>query len=117
MEQGAKAEDLDAAAVAFGMPMGPIELMDSVGLDVCLAVAQELGLDNQQDNLLKQMIGQGKLGRKSGQGTMPGKTAKRNGLPSGDAELGALLLKPLWTPVKPAWPKALFRMLSHWISA
>ena len=96
LEQGAKAEDLDAAAVAFGMPMGPIELMDSVGLDVCLAVAQELGLDNQQDNSLKQLIGQGKLGRKSGQGLYAWDKGKaQRTLPSGDAELGALLLKPL----------------------
>ena len=34
---------IDAAAVAFGMPMGPIELMDTVGLDVGESVAQELG--------------------------------------------------------------------------
>lgn len=96
LEQGAKAEDLDAAAVAFGMPMGPIELMDSVGLDVCLAVAQELGLDNEKDNSLKQLIDQGKLGRKSNQGFYAWDKGKaQRTLPSGDAELGALLLKPL----------------------
>src|SRR5690606_34191288 len=43
VEQGESPELLDAAAVAFGMPMGPIELMDSVGLDVGKAVANELG--------------------------------------------------------------------------
>lgn len=96
LEQGAKAEDLDAAAVAFGMPMGPIELMDSVGLDVCLAVAQELGLDKGQDNRLTQLIDKGQLGRKSGRGFYVWEKGKaQRDLPTGDAELGALLLKPL----------------------
>ncbi len=34
VERGESKELIDAAAVAFGMPMGPIELMDTVGLDV-----------------------------------------------------------------------------------
>ncbi len=43
VEKGESKELLDAAAVAFGMPMGPIELMDTVGLDVGASVAQGAG--------------------------------------------------------------------------
>src|SRR4029078_7427520 len=35
-------ETIDEAAKRFGMPMGPIELADQVGLDICLAVADSL---------------------------------------------------------------------------
>src|SRR3982074_613435 len=40
--EGVKRETIDAAAVEFGMPMGPIELADTVGLDICLHVAEML---------------------------------------------------------------------------
>ena len=42
LDEGNKRETIDAAAVAFGMPMGPIELADTVGLDICLHVAETL---------------------------------------------------------------------------
>ena len=42
LEKGEAAEKLDAAAKAFGMPMGPIELADTVGLDVCAHVGRIL---------------------------------------------------------------------------
>lgn len=59
-------ERLDAAAKAFGMPMGPIELADVVGLDVCAHVGKTLlGQDSAE---LAAMIKAGKLGKKSGQG-------------------------------------------------
>ena len=40
--EGYQRESIDAAAVSFGMPMGPIELADTVGLDICLHVAETL---------------------------------------------------------------------------
>ncbi|MEO6368310.1 MAG: 3-hydroxyacyl-CoA dehydrogenase NAD-binding domain-containing protein, partial [Steroidobacteraceae bacterium] len=40
VEQGLSAETVDAAATRFGMPMGPIELADVVGLDVCKHVGE-----------------------------------------------------------------------------
>ncbi len=43
LEKGEKAEKIDAAARQFGMPMGPIELADTVGLDVCAHVGRILG--------------------------------------------------------------------------
>ena len=42
LSEGIKRETIDAAAVDFGMPMGPIELADTVGLDICLEVAKTL---------------------------------------------------------------------------
>ena len=42
LDEGIKRETIDAAAVDFGMPMGPIELADTVGLDICLHVAETL---------------------------------------------------------------------------
>ena len=41
LDEGIKRETIDAAAVAFGMPMGPIELADTVGLDICLHVGRD----------------------------------------------------------------------------
>ena len=42
VDEGIKKETIDAAAEDFGMPMGPIELADEVGLDICLHVADVL---------------------------------------------------------------------------
>jgi 3-hydroxyacyl-CoA dehydrogenase/enoyl-CoA hydratase/3-hydroxybutyryl-CoA epimerase len=41
-DEGIAPEAIDKAAVDFGMPMGPVELADTVGLDICLSVAQNL---------------------------------------------------------------------------
>jgi 3-hydroxyacyl-CoA dehydrogenase/enoyl-CoA hydratase/3-hydroxybutyryl-CoA epimerase len=63
---------IDACAVGFGMPVGPIELIDVVGLDVAAHVgeiiAQELGRPATQIPRLTELIAAGKLGRKSGAG-------------------------------------------------
>ena len=40
VDNGISPEDIDSAMVNWGMPMGPIELVDTVGLDVCLAVGK-----------------------------------------------------------------------------
>ena len=61
---------IDKIAVDFGMPMGPIELVDSVGLDVVLHVSKVLGTEmvGPAADRMTQLIEQGHLGRKSGQG-------------------------------------------------
>jgi 3-hydroxyacyl-CoA dehydrogenase/enoyl-CoA hydratase/3-hydroxybutyryl-CoA epimerase len=68
--EGVPLAEIDAAAVAFGMPMGPVELVDSVGLDVVLHVSKVLGakMDGPVPEKLVGMVEEGKLGRKSGQG-------------------------------------------------
>jgi len=61
---------IDKAATDFGMPMGPIELADAVGLDICLSVANILApsLNLEVPDSLQRLISQGHLGRKTGQG-------------------------------------------------
>jgi len=68
--EGIEKETVDAAAIRFGMPMGPIELADVVGLDVCRHVAETLveGDVEGQAGLLDERIARGELGRKSGEG-------------------------------------------------
>ena len=67
LEKGVGKEDIDEAAIAFGMPVGPIELCDRVGLDICLDVARTLGF-TEGDEKLTRMVKNGELGRKSGTG-------------------------------------------------
>jgi 3-hydroxyacyl-CoA dehydrogenase/enoyl-CoA hydratase/3-hydroxybutyryl-CoA epimerase len=69
-EEGVALADIDGAATDFGMPMGPILLADTVGLDICLSVAEELSgpLGVQVPKMLRDMVAAGKLGKKSGGG-------------------------------------------------
>ncbi len=71
-QEGVALAVIDRTAVAFGMPMGPIELADVVGLDVASHVgeiiAAELGRPPPDLTRLKVLIAGGKLGRKSGEG-------------------------------------------------
>jgi 3-hydroxyacyl-CoA dehydrogenase/enoyl-CoA hydratase/3-hydroxybutyryl-CoA epimerase len=70
IEAGVKPELVDQAALSFGMMMGPVELADTVGLDVCLAVAENLtaSYGGAVPKILHDMVKKGALGRKSGQG-------------------------------------------------
>lgn len=69
-EEGVPLAVIDATARNFGMPMGPVELADSVGLDVALHVAEILGdaLGRTPPEALHRKVDAGELGRKSGQG-------------------------------------------------
>ncbi|MCA8976747.1 MAG: 3-hydroxyacyl-CoA dehydrogenase family protein [Planctomycetes bacterium] len=70
----ASAEDIDKAMVlGYGHPMGPLRLTDLVGLDVRLAIADYLRaeLDHpgfEAPELMRRMVADGKLGKKSGRG-------------------------------------------------
>lgn len=69
MCEGLAPETIDAALVAFGMPMGPVELMDSVGLDIAVAAGKTLaGADAVLPKILADRVAAGQLGKKSGQG-------------------------------------------------
>jgi len=73
LEQGVPRDAIDEAALAFGMPMGPLELADVVGLDVCKKVgeivAASLGRTPPVPLLrIEKLVGEGKLGKKSGSG-------------------------------------------------
>jgi 3-hydroxyacyl-CoA dehydrogenase/enoyl-CoA hydratase/3-hydroxybutyryl-CoA epimerase len=67
LEKGEDKERIDEAARSFGMPMGPIELADSVGLDVCAHVAEILGYPS-EGSKLERLVAKGKLGKKTGEG-------------------------------------------------
>jgi len=73
LDEGMKRETIDAAALKFGMPMGPIELADQVGLDICLHVAEVLktSLPRPMPEVppwLRAKVTNGELGRKTGKG-------------------------------------------------
>jgi len=73
LDSGVKKETIDRAAEDFGMPMGPIELADEVGLDICLHVAEMLRANLHHDmpdppQWLKDMVAKGDLGKKTGKG-------------------------------------------------
>ena len=69
-ESGVPLDVIDRAAEAFGMPMGPVELVDSVGIDVALHVSKVLGaaMHRPVPERLAEMVEAGQLGRKNGQG-------------------------------------------------
>jgi 3-hydroxyacyl-CoA dehydrogenase/enoyl-CoA hydratase/3-hydroxybutyryl-CoA epimerase len=86
------------------MPVGPIELADTVGLDICLAVGRMLDPDAAPPKKLSELIAAGKLGRKTQRGFYDwssGKAAKR---PSAAAPpgLGERLIQPFVTEAKAA---------------
>lgn len=68
--EGIPAAVIDKAALNFGMPMGPIRLADTVGLDICLSVAEILSqrLNIDVPPRLRELVNAGRLGVKSGQG-------------------------------------------------
>jgi 3-hydroxyacyl-CoA dehydrogenase/enoyl-CoA hydratase/3-hydroxybutyryl-CoA epimerase len=90
---------IDAAAEKFGMPMGPIELADQVGLDICLAVGDMLR-SKFGDTLpptpawLRDKVANGELGRKTGKGFYvwkDGKASKGSGATSAAAPTAEMI--------------------------
>jgi 3-hydroxyacyl-CoA dehydrogenase/enoyl-CoA hydratase/3-hydroxybutyryl-CoA epimerase len=67
LEKGESKEVIDEAARTFGMPMGPIELADQVGLDVCANVGKILGR-SAEGSTLQKLVDAKKLGKKTGEG-------------------------------------------------
>lgn len=71
-EQGASIETLDRVMVDFGMPMGPLRLIDEVGADIAADVAATLSAAFPQrmavPEILRRMIEMGALGKKAGKG-------------------------------------------------
>jgi 3-hydroxyacyl-CoA dehydrogenase/enoyl-CoA hydratase/3-hydroxybutyryl-CoA epimerase len=94
-------ETIDAAAKWFGMPMGPIELADRVGLDVALHVAEILSgvLAAKPPELLREKVANGELGAKTHRGfyvyDKAGKAIKNRSAPKGDSDLADRLILPL----------------------
>jgi len=70
VDEGIAPEVVDQALVDFGMPMGPVELVDTVGLDIALAAGKALTgkVAGEPPAKLVELVDGGQLGRKSGQG-------------------------------------------------
>ena len=107
-EDGYAFETIDAAATAFGMPMGPIELADRVGLDVALYVARILGesLGRTVPPPLEAKVAAGNLGVKTDAGFyryVDGKPQKRREFPRPDADLQDRLMLPLVNEAVACW--------------
>jgi 3-hydroxyacyl-CoA dehydrogenase/enoyl-CoA hydratase/3-hydroxybutyryl-CoA epimerase len=100
LEAGIPAEVIDAAAVRFGMPLGPIELTDVVGLDVSLHVGRVLSdaFHREIPQILIKLVQEKKLGRKSGAGFyrwVDGKAQKQAAPHAIPADLEDRLILPM----------------------
>ncbi len=99
-QAGVMREKIDAAAIHFGMPMGPLELCDIVGLDVCKNVSDTLGFGVTEDSDIGRLYTAGKLGKKAGEGfyVWENNKPKKEEVTFTDAELeklGQEIVKPL----------------------
>ena len=97
VDEGISPEIVDEAMLAFGMPMGPIELADTVGLDIAMAAGKMLAGGAEAPSCLIARVNKGQLGKKSGQGFYVWENGKAKkgtagSIPDGLAER---LVKPL----------------------
>jgi len=97
VDQGLAPETVDAALRDYGMAMGPLELADTIGLDIALAAGRQLADAAQPPACLARHVARGELGRKSGRGFydwQDGKPVRRRTEPP-PAGLAERLLQPL----------------------
>lgn len=98
VDEGLTPETIDEAMLAFGMPMGPIELVDMVGLDVAMAAGKGLaGEGATPPRCLVERFNEGYLGKKTGKGFYEHTTGKPAKGPAGIVPPGLAerLIKPL----------------------
>jgi len=97
VDEGLSPETVDEAMKVFGMPMGPLELADTVGLDIVQAAGGQLASGDALPNCLQSHLSRKHLGRKSGRGFYEwkdGKPVKQTpGTPP--ADLAQRLIAPL----------------------
>ncbi len=96
-DEGIALETIDAAMEQFGMPMGPIELADTVGLDICVHAGKALsGSNAEPPGRLLELVNAGKLGKKTGSGfyTWVNGKAQKGAAGSVDATLIERLIRP-----------------------
>ncbi|MET0292569.1 MAG: 3-hydroxyacyl-CoA dehydrogenase family protein, partial [Steroidobacteraceae bacterium] len=90
LEEGIPREIVDQAALDYGMPMGPLELADVVGLDVCKKVGEHVAEALHRTPpiplaTIATLVAAKKLGRKTGEGFYRWKDGKPQKIPSGAA--------------------------------
>ena len=97
VDRGIAPESIDAALLAFGMPMGPIELIDTVGLDIAMAAGQQLAGGAQAPRCLQERVARQQLGKKTGQGfyTWSDGKPQKGPAPAAPAGLAEELVAPL----------------------
>jgi 3-hydroxyacyl-CoA dehydrogenase/enoyl-CoA hydratase/3-hydroxybutyryl-CoA epimerase len=98
VDEGLAPETVDEAMLAFGMPMGPIELVDMVGLDVAMAAGKSLAAAGvKPPRCLEERVNDGYLGKKAGRGFYDYRGGRAVKGPAGvvPAGLAARLVKPL----------------------
>jgi 3-hydroxyacyl-CoA dehydrogenase/enoyl-CoA hydratase/3-hydroxybutyryl-CoA epimerase len=102
LNEGVKKETIDRAAEDFGMPMGPIELADEVGLDICLHVAEMLRTSLPDlpppPKWLTDKVEKGELGKKTGKGFYDwkdGHAVKSGGAGTPPADMADRLILPM----------------------
>ncbi|MBK6905964.1 MAG: enoyl-CoA hydratase/isomerase family protein [Rhodocyclaceae bacterium] len=107
IDEGMTPEAIDAAALAFGMPMGPVELADTVGLDVAKAVGEQLVKSGTPPKKVLDLIAAGNLGKKSGKGfyTYVDGKAQKGVVPQVGAGDTAILADRLIAPMVAATQK------------
>jgi len=108
LHEGVPAHIIDQAAEEFGMPVGPIELMDRIGLDVCYAVVEKIGI--QSGDMLERVIEkikQGHLGTKTGQGFYIYENGKKQTV------MGASMQQPIVLTQEHISDRLIFRMLKE----
>jgi len=104
LEEGNSIESLDKAMVDFGMPMGPMALLDEVGIDVAAKVAVILsdafGARMQKSTVVEKLYADGRHGKKNGKGLYVYEGGKRQG-----PDASAYRVLGIRSP-KPAEPKS-----------
>jgi 3-hydroxyacyl-CoA dehydrogenase/enoyl-CoA hydratase/3-hydroxybutyryl-CoA epimerase len=104
IDEGVKPETIDAAMEGFGMPMGPAELADTVGLDICLAAGRSLAKTTEVPRILATKVEQGQLGKKTGRGIYVWRNGKavKGRADAWDAQLVDQLIDPYLAEAKRA---------------
>ena len=96
-DEGIAIETIDAAMEQFGMPMGPIELADTVGLDICVHAGTALASANAKPpKRLMELVNAGKLGKKTADGFYQWIKGKPQKHPAGKIDEGLIerLIRP-----------------------
>ena len=117
-QEGEPRDRIDRAAEKFGMPMGPLELADVVGLDICKHVAETLNLGPVEDSELDRLVKNGNLGKKTGEGFYVWEKGKpKREKASFDADeltvLGRDLVKPMLDECERALAERIVESADH----